>query len=157
MIWRDIWHKYHSWYFKIVSNFTCLTAREITYNDFEISLEGFMPNITTNHGIIYTYFFIPQFKIYEIHNIQYFMYRFSCKKWTTLYFWNNFSQPATTWFVALRHSWVVKRATLLFTRFAAMSQKRHVFCCAFHRIFTPYKRAQGWCKVIITIIIIKLY
>ena len=69
-----------------VSNFTCLTAREITYNNFEISLEGFMPNITTNHAITYTYFFIPQFKIYEIHNIHYFMYRFSCKKWTTLYF-----------------------------------------------------------------------
>ena len=29
-----IWHKYHSWYFKIVSNFTHLTAREITYNNF---------------------------------------------------------------------------------------------------------------------------
>ena len=28
---RDIWHKYHSWYFKIVSNFTLLKAREITY------------------------------------------------------------------------------------------------------------------------------
>ena len=31
----DIWHKYHSWYFKIVWNFTRLTAREITYNNFE--------------------------------------------------------------------------------------------------------------------------
>ena len=38
---RDIWHKYHSWYFKIVSNFTRLTASEITYN---------LPNITTNHA-----------------------------------------------------------------------------------------------------------
>ena len=54
MIWRDIWHKYHSWYFKIVSNFTRLTAREITYNNFEISLVVFMPNITTNHAITYT-------------------------------------------------------------------------------------------------------
>ena len=35
---RDIWHKYHSWYFKIV----------------EISLVVFMPNITTNHAITYT-------------------------------------------------------------------------------------------------------
>ena len=55
MICSDIWHKYHSEYFKIVSNFTCLTAREITYNNFEISLVVFMPNITTNHAITYTY------------------------------------------------------------------------------------------------------
>ena len=40
---RDIWHKYHSWYFKIVSNF-------------EISLVVFIPNITTNHAITYTNF-----------------------------------------------------------------------------------------------------
>ena len=45
----DIWHKYHLWYFKIVSNFTCLTAREITYNNFETSLMVFMPNVTTNN------------------------------------------------------------------------------------------------------------
>ena len=51
---RDIWHKYHWWYFKIVSNFTRLTAREITYNNFEISLVVFKPNITTNHAITYT-------------------------------------------------------------------------------------------------------
>ena len=51
---RDIWHKYHLWYFKIVSNFTRLTAREITYNNFEISPVVFMPNITTNHAITYT-------------------------------------------------------------------------------------------------------
>ena len=48
---RDIWHKYHSWYFKIVSNSTRLTAREITFNNFEISLVVFMSNITTNHAI----------------------------------------------------------------------------------------------------------
>ena len=30
------------------------TAREITYNNFEISLVVFMPNITTNHAIAYT-------------------------------------------------------------------------------------------------------
>ena len=48
------WRKYHLWYFKIVSNFTCLTACEITYNSFEISLVVFMPNITTNHTITYT-------------------------------------------------------------------------------------------------------
>ena len=29
-------------------------AREITYNNFEISLVVFMPNITTNHAITYT-------------------------------------------------------------------------------------------------------
>ena len=35
-------------------NFTCLTAGEIMYNNFEISLVVFMPNITTNHAITYT-------------------------------------------------------------------------------------------------------
>ena len=30
------------------------TAREITYNNFEISLVVFMPNITTNNAITYT-------------------------------------------------------------------------------------------------------
>ena len=54
MICSDIWHEYHSWYFKIVSNFTRRKAREITYNNFEISLVVFMPNITTNHAITYT-------------------------------------------------------------------------------------------------------
>ena len=34
-----------------------LTAREITYNNFEISLVVFMPNITTNHAINYTNLF----------------------------------------------------------------------------------------------------
>ena len=48
------WHKHHSWYFKIVSNFTRPTAREITYNNFEISLVVFMPNITTNHAMTCT-------------------------------------------------------------------------------------------------------
>ena len=37
------------WYFS-------LTAREITYNNFEISLVVFMPNATTNHAITYTNF-----------------------------------------------------------------------------------------------------
>ena len=31
-------------------------AREIKYNNFEISLMVFMPNTTTNHAIIYTIF-----------------------------------------------------------------------------------------------------
>ena len=35
-------------------NFTCVTAREITYNSFEISLVVFMPNITTNHAMTNT-------------------------------------------------------------------------------------------------------
>ena len=42
---RDIWHKYHSWYFKIASNF-----------NFEISVVVFMPSITTNHAITYRVF-----------------------------------------------------------------------------------------------------
>ena len=49
---RDIWHKYHSWYFKIVSNFTRLTTREITYNNFEVSPVVVMPNITPNHVLL---------------------------------------------------------------------------------------------------------
>ena len=48
------WRKYHSWYFKIVSKFTRLAAREIMYNNVKISLVVFMPNITTNHAINYT-------------------------------------------------------------------------------------------------------
>ena len=44
----------HLTYYIFVSNFTRLTAREITYNNFEISLLVFMPNITTNHAITYT-------------------------------------------------------------------------------------------------------
>ena len=38
---RDIWHKYHSRYIKIASNFTCLTALLITSDNFEISLVVF--------------------------------------------------------------------------------------------------------------------
>ena len=55
LIVRYIWHKYHLRYFKIVSNLTRLTAREISYNNFEISLVVFMSNITTNHAITYTH------------------------------------------------------------------------------------------------------
>ena len=39
---------------KLSSNFTRLTAREIWYNNFEISLVVIMPNITTNNAITYT-------------------------------------------------------------------------------------------------------
>ena len=40
---------------KLSTNFTRLTAREITYNNFEISRLVFMPNIsTTNHAITKT-------------------------------------------------------------------------------------------------------
>ena len=52
----NIGHTYHSWYFKVVSNFTRLTTCEITYNNFEISLVVFMPNMTTNHAITCTNF-----------------------------------------------------------------------------------------------------
>ena len=51
---RDISHKYHLWYFKIVSYFSSLTAREIMYNNFEISFVVLTPNTTTNHAISYT-------------------------------------------------------------------------------------------------------
>ena len=37
-----------------MANFTRLTAREIAYNNFEISLVVFMPNTTTNQTITYT-------------------------------------------------------------------------------------------------------
>ena len=40
--------------FQIVSNLTRLTAREMTYNNFEMSLVVFIPNITTNHAITHT-------------------------------------------------------------------------------------------------------
>ena len=43
--------------FQNYPNLTRLTAREITYNNFEISLVVFMPNITTNHVITYTNFY----------------------------------------------------------------------------------------------------
>ena len=52
--------KYHSWYLCQISlqimllPILILTAREITYNNFEISLVVFMPNITANHAITYT-------------------------------------------------------------------------------------------------------
>ena len=46
--------------FKIVSNFTRPTAREIRYNNFEISLVVFMPNTTTNHAITYTYYVLHE-------------------------------------------------------------------------------------------------
>ena len=40
-------------------------AREITYNNFEISLMVFMPNITTNHAIICLYDYSQ--KVYNFH------------------------------------------------------------------------------------------
>ena len=48
-----IWHKYQSWYLKIVSNFS---RQKITCNNLGISLLVFEPNITTNHAITYTYY-----------------------------------------------------------------------------------------------------
>ena len=40
---------------KAVLTVGSLTAREITYSNFDISLVVFMPNINTNHAITYTY------------------------------------------------------------------------------------------------------
>ena len=37
-----------------ISELSQISAREITYNNFEILLVVFMPNITTNHAITYT-------------------------------------------------------------------------------------------------------
>jgi len=51
----DIRHKYHLCYFKIVPNGFRLTAREIMLKNFEISLVVFMPNITTNQAITYSF------------------------------------------------------------------------------------------------------
>ena len=62
---RDIWYKYHSWCFKIVPNFTRLTAREITYNNFEISLVVFMPNITTSDAFTYTNTMNPRGRLFS--------------------------------------------------------------------------------------------
>ena len=47
----------HTNFSTCVSNFTRLMAREITNNNFEISLVVFMPNITTNHAIICLYYY----------------------------------------------------------------------------------------------------
>ena len=65
MICSDIWHKYHLWYFKIVSNFTRLTALEITYSNFEISLVVFMLNTTTNPAITHTNLKNPLYNVKE--------------------------------------------------------------------------------------------
>ena len=43
-----------------------LTAREITYNNFEISLVVFRPNIATNHAITYTYSQFVDFCIFFV-------------------------------------------------------------------------------------------
>ena len=51
-------------------NFTRLTAREITYNNFEISLVVFMPNITTNHAITYTNTVVLKINIFLFVNMK---------------------------------------------------------------------------------------
>ena len=43
----------HSNCLNCLLSFSRLTAREITYNNFEILVVVFMPNTTTNHAIIY--------------------------------------------------------------------------------------------------------
>ena len=59
-----------------------LTAREITYNNSEISLVVFMPNITTNHAIIYTnsafIIVIKAIRSVVVYNL------FCASKWTFL-------------------------------------------------------------------------
>ena len=61
------------------------------------------------------------------------MCRPCCKKQLFSAFCNNFSQTETTWFVARQvWTWVLKRATFLSTRLAAMLQnKLHVFVACF--------------------------
>ena len=61
------------------------------------------------------------------------MYRFCWKVELLSTFCKNFSQPATTWFVARQvGTWEVKRATSFSTCFAAMLQnKLHVFVSRF--------------------------
>ena len=51
MICGDIWHKYHLWYQILLAQ----RLVKLRYNNSEISLVAFMPNITTNHAITYTY------------------------------------------------------------------------------------------------------
>ena len=43
-----------------------LMAREITYNNFEISLVVFMPNITTNRAITYTNFLAIYLRLSDV-------------------------------------------------------------------------------------------
>ena len=53
---RDIWQSNTTRNIsKLAQNFTRQTSREITFNNFEISLVVFMPNITTNHALPITY------------------------------------------------------------------------------------------------------
>ena len=60
------------------------------------------------------------------------VHRFCYKGELLSAFWNNFSQPATTWFVAIQvNSWTVKRATSLLNSFAVMLRKLHVFVACF--------------------------
>ena len=49
---RDIWHKYHEWYFEIV-------IRCLIWNNFETDLEWYLCQISrTNHAIICFYYFL---------------------------------------------------------------------------------------------------
>ena len=50
--------------------FTRLTAREIKYNNFEISLVVFLPNVTTNHAITYTNKVMSLLKIILIYGYE---------------------------------------------------------------------------------------
>ena len=64
MIYSDIWHKYHEWYFEtVIRNLTRLMAREI-WDNFEIPQLVFMPNITKKHAIICLYYYPHRFVIF---------------------------------------------------------------------------------------------
>ena len=70
MIWSDIWHKYHKWYFKIVlRNFTSRYASEI-WDNFEISKVVCMPNIT--YKSCYYLFYTTTCKRFVIFTCRYF-------------------------------------------------------------------------------------
>ena len=88
------------WYFKIVSNFTCLMAREITYNNFEISLIIFMPKyITSYHAITYTKNVI---KVYSCNMKLHYLY--NPVHWKLLLKGSSAEKMAFIAFISFRHS-----------------------------------------------------
>ena len=104
----DIWHKYHSWHFKIASNFTRLTAHEITYNNnSKYHLRYLCPNITTNHTITYSciqrHVYINRlivkiiFVSYKVHAMNYFAsLGIFMRQWLKLQRYQNRSSPSTS-------------------------------------------------------------
>ena len=123
------------WYFKIVSNFTRLTAREITYNNFEISLVVFIPNITTNHAITYTN--CACLRLFTQFSRKIFLARvllqfplskavfFFCDLWSMHYWWRKTSKETENAYIFKRrdddtHSFVLGMSTAVckFERFS---------------------------------------